>query len=432
VGNREDLLAGAKRCLYEKGYARTTARDIAAAAGTSLAAIGYHFRSTEALLNTALNQAADDWGDEIGRALALDAGAGADPMERFETIWRRVIDSFATHRELWATSFEMLAQSERAPEVRERLADSLKQGRLGLAEMFQNIDPVADEQTAWAVGSFYQGLLSGVVVQWMVDPDRAPSSKDLADALRIIAGTVEPTVPEPAASPHRVLDAEGGPAGEEDEPGRQSRVLLERLTDQLAPRVTPGLVEPGQTPGDVDDEDLHREALLHRLTASDEAAEIVQRAADDLAVDHAETAVWLGASPAEVDAATTSQAVRARRPELERIQGTRGWLAGHYPDLVAVIQAVVDHADELEPVPQLPVAVAALRTAFADVLHDVDSGSVLDPDRDPPVRRQRLARTVDVHLRAVVELAVPTTPESTSAIDGARGTLAHHDTATAP
>jgi AcrR family transcriptional regulator/predicted house-cleaning noncanonical NTP pyrophosphatase (MazG superfamily) len=198
VGNREDLLAGAKRCLYEKGYARTTARDIAAAAGTSLAAIGYHFRSTEALLNTALNQAADDWGDEIGRALALDAGADADPMERFETIWRRVIDSFATHRELWAASFEMLAQSERAPEVRERLADSLKQGRLGLAEMFQNIDPVADEQTAWAVGSFYQGLLSGVVVQWMVDPDRAPSSKDLADALRIIAGTVGPTVPESA------------------------------------------------------------------------------------------------------------------------------------------------------------------------------------------------------------------------------------------
>ena len=29
MGNREDLLAGAKKCLYEKGYARTTARDIA-------------------------------------------------------------------------------------------------------------------------------------------------------------------------------------------------------------------------------------------------------------------------------------------------------------------------------------------------------------------------------------------------------------------
>ena len=51
MGNREALLEGAKHCLYEKGYARTTARDISTAAGTSLAAIGYHYRSTEALLN---------------------------------------------------------------------------------------------------------------------------------------------------------------------------------------------------------------------------------------------------------------------------------------------------------------------------------------------------------------------------------------------
>ena len=29
MGNREDLLEGAKRCLLEKGYRATTARDIA-------------------------------------------------------------------------------------------------------------------------------------------------------------------------------------------------------------------------------------------------------------------------------------------------------------------------------------------------------------------------------------------------------------------
>ena len=57
MGNREDLLAGAKRCLYEKGYASTTARDIATASGTSLAAIGYHFGSKEALMNQARNPA---------------------------------------------------------------------------------------------------------------------------------------------------------------------------------------------------------------------------------------------------------------------------------------------------------------------------------------------------------------------------------------
>jgi AcrR family transcriptional regulator len=45
MGNREELIAGAKRCLIEKGFARTTARDIASASGVSLAAIGYHFGS---------------------------------------------------------------------------------------------------------------------------------------------------------------------------------------------------------------------------------------------------------------------------------------------------------------------------------------------------------------------------------------------------
>jgi hypothetical protein len=36
------------------------------------------------------------------------------------------------------------------------------------------------------VGSLYQALMSGVIVQWLADPERAPSGDDLANALRII------------------------------------------------------------------------------------------------------------------------------------------------------------------------------------------------------------------------------------------------------
>src|SRR5215470_16761959 len=129
MGNREALLAGAKRCLYEKGYARTTARDITAASGVSLAAIGYHFGSVEALLNAAMIEAIDEWGQEISRALAADAAIARDgpPLERFATIWTRIIATFETHRQLWVATFEVLAQSERAPEVRRFLADALQQ-----------------------------------------------------------------------------------------------------------------------------------------------------------------------------------------------------------------------------------------------------------------------------------------------------------------
>lgn len=193
MGNREDLLTGAKRCLYEKGYARTTARDIAAASEVSLAAIGYHFGSKEALLNAALMQAIEDWSGEVARALAAEPGADAHagPIERFEARWTRVIEAFAAHRPVWVATFEILVQSEHAPEVRQFLADAIQEGRLGLAALFEGIDAAVDEKQAQVVGSFYQALMSGVMVQWVVDPARAPSGHDLADALRMITANVE-------------------------------------------------------------------------------------------------------------------------------------------------------------------------------------------------------------------------------------------------
>jgi len=59
-----------------------------------------------------------------------------------------------------------------------------------LAALFHQIDPTHDERSAWAVGSFYLALLPGVMAQWLIDPEHAPSGRDLADALRIIVADV--------------------------------------------------------------------------------------------------------------------------------------------------------------------------------------------------------------------------------------------------
>ena len=82
MGHREDLLAGAVRCLREKGYAHTTARDIVAASGTNLASIGYHYGSTRALLNAAVLAAMDDFGAEMARAIG-EPDPGQSALERF-------------------------------------------------------------------------------------------------------------------------------------------------------------------------------------------------------------------------------------------------------------------------------------------------------------------------------------------------------------
>jgi AcrR family transcriptional regulator len=194
VGHREDLLVGAKRCLYDKGYARTTARDIVAASGTNLASIGYHYGSTEALMNAALMSAMEDWGDELDRAMAAGPAPGpeATPLERFEWFWTRLLESFTAHRKLWSATFEIFPQIERVPEVRKMISDATQEIRLQWAAMFHGIDGAADERTARVVGSVYQALVSGVIAQWLVDPERAPSAKDLADGLRTIAASIEP------------------------------------------------------------------------------------------------------------------------------------------------------------------------------------------------------------------------------------------------
>ncbi|MEV0165988.1 TetR family transcriptional regulator [Nonomuraea fuscirosea] len=188
MGNREDLLAGAKRCLIDKGYSRTTARDIATASGVSLAAIGYHFRSKEALMNEALFQAMQEWGDELAATLSADVKADATPLERFEAAWDRVVESFTRLRPLWVTQFELLGQIDHVPEVREQLVRGIKEARLGLAELFEGIPQGTDPERERLTGTLYQAMLAGFLSQWLLDPDSALSGREVTAALRLVAG----------------------------------------------------------------------------------------------------------------------------------------------------------------------------------------------------------------------------------------------------
>lgn len=199
MGHREKLLAGARRCLYERGYGRTTARDIVVASGTNLASIGYHFGTKEALLNAAMMEALGEWGGELERILRADADEDANPMERFGATWARVIESFEAHRSALVASFEALGQAEHSPELREQLAEGHEEVRFWLAALFGKTGNEADGESARTVGSFHLALLNGLMVQWMLDPDRAPSGQDMVEALRTIMQTAQPT--EPQASP---------------------------------------------------------------------------------------------------------------------------------------------------------------------------------------------------------------------------------------
>jgi len=151
---------GARRCLAEKGYARTTARDIVAASGANLASIGYHYGSKEALLNQALIQSVREWGDRLAATLA-EAGP--------EQVWGRLVDLIGSDRRLLAAQFEGLAQAEHTEDVRQVLAEE---------RPFGHLDP--------RVGALYQALLTGIMAQWLVDPATALTGDEVAEALRVI------------------------------------------------------------------------------------------------------------------------------------------------------------------------------------------------------------------------------------------------------
>ena len=210
MGHREDLLAGAVRCLREKGYAHTTARDIVAASSTNLASIGYHYGSTKALLNAAVLAAMDEFGEEMARAIgepdpepsALEPSrlepSRLEPsrfeqsaLERFERFWTRVIDSFQASSQVWLATFDIFTVAQRDPEVRAAVAEGLEDGRKLWARLLYGVDD-ADEEKTRAIGSLHQALVSGVLVQWLIDPGRAPSPAELALGLQAIADQVAP------------------------------------------------------------------------------------------------------------------------------------------------------------------------------------------------------------------------------------------------
>ncbi|THA68077.1 TetR/AcrR family transcriptional regulator [Streptomyces sp. A0958] len=191
MGHREDLLEGAKRCLLEKGYSRTTARDIVAASGTNLASIGYHYGSKEALLNLAFIKVTEEWGEILTKGgEEAEAEAAPDvpeaPLDQFRETWERVIGSYEQTRAVWQLQMEVISRIDSDPGLQKALAVPQRAGRDGLAENMLGIDPDAEPEKARVAGLFCQALLAGVMVQWLMDTDSAPSAQDLTDGLKVV------------------------------------------------------------------------------------------------------------------------------------------------------------------------------------------------------------------------------------------------------
>jgi AcrR family transcriptional regulator len=196
MGNREDLIAGAKRCLLEKGYAATTARDIATASGVSLAAIGYHFGSKDALMNQAVFESIGDWGDELQRGMDADEVLDGPPLRRLEAALDRTLTSFGgPDHGLWAAQLELMGLVLHNDDLRAFLAGLQGLAAEGLAGLFLGMDAEGDPEASRLAGTVMHSLFIGLMAKYFLDPKQAPTAREFAEGLRIIAQRVLAAAP---------------------------------------------------------------------------------------------------------------------------------------------------------------------------------------------------------------------------------------------
>jgi AcrR family transcriptional regulator len=182
--NREALLESAITSLQEKGYAGTTARDVAARAGVSLGAIGYHFGTVQELLDAALAEAVRRWFEPLIGMLSR-----SEPPLSFAQLGSaldRLLDTLADNRPLVIAYFEALLRAERSVRLRTELAADLDEFRqalsAGIAVLLAEQPEIAGPDPQ-AAASLVMATFDGLIIQWLLAPDQVPTGQQIADTL---------------------------------------------------------------------------------------------------------------------------------------------------------------------------------------------------------------------------------------------------------
>jgi AcrR family transcriptional regulator len=183
-GSKDRLLRGALSCIAQKGYASTSSRDIARAAGANVASINYHFGSKDALVSQALGQCFGMWNQRVEDVFT--AAAGLPPHDQLAAILHAVIDSFAELESSVHACIESYAPALRSDELREKLAAGYaalrESARRRVTSHMDDIGMAAPDNFG-AIASVLMAVCDGLMLQWVADPEAAPNADETLDAL---------------------------------------------------------------------------------------------------------------------------------------------------------------------------------------------------------------------------------------------------------
>ena len=178
--NKAALLTAAKQLIGEHGYAGTSVRDLAAAAGTNLAAVSYYFGSREELLDQAFLESFLEWTDRLGRVARADSEAG--PIAQIVASVRALLEDLPQNQPLFAAFLEALLQARRSPQLHGQLAAHYAEQRRRVGELV-TAEQAGGEIAARmveVVASLVIAVVDGLQLQALLDPAAIPTGDELA------------------------------------------------------------------------------------------------------------------------------------------------------------------------------------------------------------------------------------------------------------
>jgi AcrR family transcriptional regulator len=204
---KERILRAALASFRKKGFDRTTMRDVAKAAGTSLGAAYYYFPSKEAFVLAHWEQQMDE---HEARARAAFATA-REPSERIRAVFDVRLELMKNDRKLLGGLFRTIGDTESPVSVFAAETAGLRARGIGLLSEALATAEVPDEVRQQAALALWVVML-GVVLYFVHDdsPGQAATAKLARDAVDLL-GPMLPLFASPLAAPlrQRVLEILG-------------------------------------------------------------------------------------------------------------------------------------------------------------------------------------------------------------------------------
>ncbi|WP_420645754.1 TetR/AcrR family transcriptional regulator [Candidatus Leptofilum sp.] len=183
AATRTNILNSAMRLFAQKGYAHTTTRNIATAAGLSVGLMYHYFANKESLLQAVFDFVMARIDERITAVLQT-----SPPGEVLPNLLHAIFDLLASEPQFWALFYMLRTQ----PAIMSILGDDFRQRTAALRGCF--VDELA--QAGWPqpeLEAYYlYSVVEGAIQQYLLDPPNYPLADVVEKMITQFGGKHEP------------------------------------------------------------------------------------------------------------------------------------------------------------------------------------------------------------------------------------------------